>query len=82
MSYAKEKQLQVNMKINKLRETVKAQQEKLQTAAKTTRINHEEWLENVDRWVVGFLEKFEEHCHVMENAIKDRVRREAGEHGR
>jgi choline-phosphate cytidylyltransferase len=25
----------------------------------------EEWVENADRWVVGFLEKFEEGCHSM-----------------
>ena len=24
-----------------------------------------EWVENADRWVSGFLEKFEEGCHVM-----------------
>uniref|UniRef100_A0A0E0MB79 choline-phosphate cytidylyltransferase n=1 Tax=Oryza punctata TaxID=4537 RepID=A0A0E0MB79_ORYPU len=73
VSYVKEKQLQVNMKINKLRETVKAHQEKLQTVAKTAGINHEEWLANADRWVAGFLEKFEEHCHNMETAIKGRI---------
>lgn len=37
----------------------------LQTVAKTAGINHEEWLANADRWVAGFLEKFEEHCHNM-----------------
>jgi hypothetical protein len=25
----------------------------------------EEWVENADRWVAGFLEKFEEGCHSM-----------------
>uniref|UniRef100_A0ACD5TLS1 Uncharacterized protein n=1 Tax=Avena sativa TaxID=4498 RepID=A0ACD5TLS1_AVESA len=78
VSYVKEKQLQVNMKINKLRETVKAQQEKLQTVAKTAGINHEEWLANADRWVAGFLEKFEEHCRVMETAIKGRIQERLG----
>ncbi|EER91863.1 choline-phosphate cytidylyltransferase 2 [Sorghum bicolor] len=73
VSYVKEKQLQVNMKINKLRETVKAHQEKLQTVAKTAGLNHEEWLANADRWVAGFLEKFEQHCHNMETAIKDQI---------
>ena len=100
--FHQEKQLQVNMKINKLRETVKAHQEKvtvlpwdwsvlvskvglllsfawgftdimlcvnyasqLQTVAKTAGLNHEEWLANADRWVAGFLEKFEQHCHNM-----------------
>ncbi|KAL6642615.1 hypothetical protein ACP70R_020796 [Stipagrostis hirtigluma subsp. patula] len=78
VSYVKEKQLQVNMKINKLRETVKAHQEKLQTVAKTAGINHDEWLANADRWVAGFLEKFEQHCHNMETAIKDRIQERLG----
>ncbi|XP_072987071.1 choline-phosphate cytidylyltransferase 2-like [Typha latifolia] len=65
VSYVKEKQLRVNMKITKLRETVKAHQEKLHTV--------EGWVENADRWVAGFLEKFEERCHIMETAIKDRI---------
>ncbi|RLN42200.1 choline-phosphate cytidylyltransferase 2-like [Panicum miliaceum] len=89
VSYVKEKQLQVNMKINKLRETVKAHQEKLQTVAKTAGLNHEEWLANADRWVAGFLEKFEQHCHNMisdesilvtieETAIKDRIQERLG----
>lgn len=37
----------------------------LQTVAKTAGLNHEEWLANADRWVAGFLEKFEQHCHNM-----------------
>ncbi|CAN6283767.1 unnamed protein product [Urochloa humidicola] len=78
VSYVKEKQLQVNMKINKLRETVKAHQEKLQTVAKTAGLNHDEWLANADRWVAGFLEKFEQHCHNMETAIKDRIQERLG----
>ncbi|OAY66593.1 Choline-phosphate cytidylyltransferase 2 [Ananas comosus] len=68
-----EKQLRVNMKINKLRETVKAHQQKLHTVAKTAGMHHEEWVVNADRWVAGFLEKFEEGCHIMETAIKDRI---------
>jgi choline-phosphate cytidylyltransferase len=24
-----------------------------------------DWVENADRWVSGFLEKFEEGCHLM-----------------
>uniref|UniRef100_A0A6V7QY19 choline-phosphate cytidylyltransferase n=1 Tax=Ananas comosus var. bracteatus TaxID=296719 RepID=A0A6V7QY19_ANACO len=73
VSYVKEKQLRVNMKINKLRETVKAHQQKLHTVAKTAGMHHEEWVVNADRWVAGFLEKFEEGCHIMETAIKDRI---------
>ncbi|KAJ1693466.1 hypothetical protein LUZ63_010164 [Rhynchospora breviuscula] len=73
VSYVKEKQLQVNMKINMLRETVKAHQEKLQTVAKTAGMRQEEWVVNADRWIAGFLEKFEERCHIMETAIKCRI---------
>ncbi|RWR81056.1 Cytidyltransferase-like domain-containing protein [Cinnamomum micranthum f. kanehirae] len=72
-----EKQLRVNMGITKLREKVKEQQEKvgktLHTVAKTAGMHHDEWVENADRWVAGFLEKFEEGCHIMETAIKDRI---------
>ncbi|XP_010276757.1 PREDICTED: choline-phosphate cytidylyltransferase 2-like isoform X2 [Nelumbo nucifera] len=73
VSYVKEKQLRVNMGITKLREKVKEQQEKLHTVAKTAGMHHGEWVENADRWVAGFLEKFEEGCHIMETAIKDRI---------
>ncbi|MCO5555364.1 hypothetical protein L7F22_008910 [Adiantum nelumboides] len=69
VSYVKEKQLRVNMGISKLRQKVKEQQErvgeKLNTVAKTAGMHHSEWVENADRWVSGFLEKFEEKCHVM-----------------
>ncbi|KAG1326392.1 Choline-phosphate cytidylyltransferase 2 [Cocos nucifera] len=34
---------------------------------------HDEWVENADRWVAGFLEKFEEGCHSMGTAIKERI---------
>lgn len=37
----------------------------LVTVAKTAGMHHEEWVENADRWVAGFLEKFEEGCHIM-----------------
>lgn len=73
VSYVKEKQLRVNMGITKLREKVKEHQEKLHTVAKTAEMHRNEWIENADRWVAGFLEKFEEHCHIMETAIKDRI---------
>ncbi|XP_058103959.1 choline-phosphate cytidylyltransferase 2-like isoform X3 [Magnolia sinica] len=77
VSYVKEKQLRVNMGITKLREKVKEHQEKvgqkLHTVAKTAGRHHNEWVENADRWVAGFLEKFEEGCHIMETAIKDRI---------
>ncbi|KAJ6809401.1 choline-phosphate cytidylyltransferase 2-like [Iris pallida] len=72
-----EKQLRVNMGITKLREKVKEHQEnvgkKLHTVAKNAGMHHSEWVENADRWVAGFLEKFEEGCHIMETAIKDKI---------
>eukprot|EP01018_Ginkgo_biloba_P012817 Gb_06581 [translate_table: standard] len=64
VSYVKEKQLRVNMGITKLRQKFKEHQEwvgqKLHTVARMTRMHHSEWVENADRWVVGFLEMFEE----------------------
>ncbi|ONK58934.1 uncharacterized protein A4U43_C08F1240 [Asparagus officinalis] len=77
VSYVKEKQLRVNMGITKLREKVKEHQEnvgkKLTTVAKTAGMHHNDWVENADRWIAGFLEKFEEGCHIMETAIKDKI---------
>ncbi|XP_042483763.1 choline-phosphate cytidylyltransferase 2-like isoform X2 [Macadamia integrifolia] len=69
VSYVKEKQLRVNMGITKLRQKVKEHQEKLKIAG----MQHGEWVENADRWVAGFLEKFEESCHIMETVIKVRI---------
>jgi len=37
----------------------------LHTVAKTAGMHNNEWVENADRWVAGFLEKFEEGCHIM-----------------
>ncbi|XP_043698565.1 choline-phosphate cytidylyltransferase 2-like [Telopea speciosissima] len=77
VSYVKEKRLRVNMGLRKLQETVKQQQEKvgekIQTVAKTAGMNHTMWVENADRWVAGFLEMFEEGCHKMGTAIRDRI---------
>ncbi|MFS7962434.1 putative choline-phosphate cytidylyltransferase [Helianthus anomalus] len=77
VSYVKEKRLRVNMELKKLREKVKKQQEKveekIQTVAKTAGMNHNLWVENADRWVAGFLERFEEGCHKMGTAIRDRI---------
>lgn len=79
VSYVKEKQLRVNMGITKLRQKVKEQQErvgqKLNTVAKSAGMHHSEWVENTDRWVSGFLEKFEEGCHLMESAIKTQIQK-------
>ncbi|XP_020269824.1 choline-phosphate cytidylyltransferase 2 [Asparagus officinalis] len=77
VSYVKEKRLRVNMGLKKLREKVKEHQEKvgekLHTVARTAGMLHDEWVENADRWVAGFLEKFEEGCHSMGTAIKERI---------
>lgn len=73
LSYVKEKRLRVNMRLKKLHEKVKEQQEKIQTVAKTARFNRDEWVENADRWVAGFLEMFEERFHKMGTAIRDHI---------
>ncbi|CAH8380853.1 unnamed protein product [Eruca vesicaria subsp. sativa] len=64
-----EKRLRVNMRLKKLHERVKEQQEKIQTV----KMLRNEWVENADRWVAGFLEIFEEGCHKMGTAIRDRI---------
>ncbi|KAL0444444.1 UNVERIFIED_CONTAM: Choline-phosphate cytidylyltransferase 2 [Sesamum latifolium] len=77
LSYVKEKRLRVNMRLKKLQEKVKEHQEKvgekIQTVAKTASIHRNMWVENADRWVAGFLEIFEEGCHKMGTAIRDRI---------
>ncbi|XP_031091620.1 choline-phosphate cytidylyltransferase 1 [Ipomoea triloba] len=77
VSYVKEKRLRVNMRLKKLQEKVKEHQEKvgekIQTVAKTAGMHRNEWIENADRWVAGFLEMFEEGCHKMGTAIRDRI---------
>lgn len=77
VSYVKEKRLRVNMEWKKLRDKVKQHQEKvegkLDVVAKTASVLHDEWVENADRWVVGFLGKFEEGCHSLGTAIKERI---------
>nr|GMD31289.1 choline-phosphate cytidylyltransferase 2 [Ipomoea batatas] len=45
----------------------------IQTVAKTAGMHRNEWIENADRWVAGFLEMFEEGCHKMGTAIRDRI---------
>ncbi|KAK4254631.1 hypothetical protein QN277_009986 [Acacia crassicarpa] len=77
VSYVKEKRLRMDMGFKKLREKVKKQQEKvgekIQTVAKTAGMHRNEWVENADRLVAGFLEMFEEGCHNLGTAIKDRL---------
>ncbi|GER33595.1 choline-phosphate cytidylyltransferase [Striga asiatica] len=76
-SFFLEKRLRVSMRLKKLQEKVKEQQEKvgekIQTVAKTATMNRNMWVENADRWVAGFLEMFEEGCHKMGTAIRDRI---------
>ncbi|RVX03555.1 Choline-phosphate cytidylyltransferase 2 [Vitis vinifera] len=59
------------------KETVKKQRNGdakiIQTVAKTAGMHRNEWVENADRWVAGFLEMFEEGCHKMGTAIRDRI---------
>ncbi|XP_072969423.1 choline-phosphate cytidylyltransferase 1-like isoform X1 [Typha angustifolia] len=73
VSYIKEKRLIVNMGIKNLQDKVKQQQEKVGEKLNTVAKLQEEWVENADRWVAGFLEKFEEGCHSMGTAIKERI---------
>uniref|UniRef100_A0A7N0RJE0 Uncharacterized protein n=1 Tax=Kalanchoe fedtschenkoi TaxID=63787 RepID=A0A7N0RJE0_KALFE len=77
VSFVKEKRLRVNMRLKKLQEKVKEHQEKvgekIQIVAKTAGMHRNEWVENADRWVAGFLEMFEEGCHKMGTAIRDRI---------
>lgn len=82
VSYVKEKRLRVNMSLQKIQEKVKEQQErvgeKVKTVAKTAEMHRNEWVENADRWVAGFLEIFEEGCHKMGTAIRDRIQERLG----
>ncbi|XP_074591357.1 choline-phosphate cytidylyltransferase 2-like isoform X1 [Curcuma longa] len=70
VSYMKEKHLRVNMEFEKIYDKVKEKQEKV---GKKLSVLHDEWVENADRWVVGFLAKFEEGCHQMGTVIKERI---------
>ncbi|KAJ8770543.1 hypothetical protein K2173_018034 [Erythroxylum novogranatense] len=73
VSYVKEKRLRVNMRLKKLQEKVKEQQEKVGEKIQTVAMHRNEWVENADRLVAGFLEMFEEGCHKMGTAIRDRI---------
>ncbi|XWS30945.1 hypothetical protein CRYUN_Cryun23aG0034600 [Craigia yunnanensis] len=73
VSYVKEKRLRVNMRLKKLHEKVKAQQEKVGEKIQTVAMLRDEWVENADRLVAGFLEMFEEGFHKMGTAIRDRI---------
>ncbi|KAJ0018854.1 hypothetical protein Pint_12083 [Pistacia integerrima] len=77
VSYVKEKRLRMNIGLKKLQEKVKKQQEKvgekIQIVVKTAGMHRNEWVENADRLVAGFLEMFEERFHKMGTAIRDRI---------
>ncbi|CAL1352178.1 unnamed protein product [Linum trigynum] len=73
VSYVKEKRLRVNMRLKKLQEKVKEQQERVGEKIQTVAMHRNEWVDNANRWVVGFLEMFEEGCHKMGTAIRDRL---------
>ncbi|KAF2590699.1 hypothetical protein F2Q70_00042086 [Brassica cretica] len=73
VSFVKEKRLRVNMRLKKFQEKVKEQQEKVGEKIQTVKMVRNEWVDNADRWVAGFLEMFEEGCHKMGTAIRDRI---------
>ncbi|KAI5679492.1 hypothetical protein M9H77_00719 [Catharanthus roseus] len=73
VSYVKEKRLRVNRGLKKLQEKVKKQQEKVEEKIETVKKHRNIWVENADRMVAGFLEMFEEGCHRMGTAIRDRI---------
>ncbi|XP_010557019.1 PREDICTED: choline-phosphate cytidylyltransferase 1-like isoform X2 [Tarenaya hassleriana] len=73
VSYVKEKRLRVNMRLKRLQEKVKEHQEKVGEKIQTVKMLRNEWVENADRWVAGFLEMFEEGCHKMGTAIRDHI---------
>lgn len=73
VSYVKEKRLRVNMRLKKLQEKVKEHQEKVGEKIQTVAMHRNEWVENADRLVAGFLEMFEEGCHKMGTAIRERI---------
>ncbi|ESW17973.1 hypothetical protein PHAVU_006G002900 [Phaseolus vulgaris] len=75
VSYVKEKRLRVNRRLKTFQEKVKEHQEKIQTVAKNAGMHRNEWVENADRFVVGFLEMLEEGCHKMGTAIRDQIQK-------
>ncbi|KAK1353542.1 Choline-phosphate cytidylyltransferase [Heracleum sosnowskyi] len=75
VSFVKEKRLRVNIKLQMIQEKVKEHQEKMRTVVKTAEMHRNELVDNADRWVAGFLEMFEERCHKMGTAIRDRIQK-------
>ncbi|KFK31139.1 hypothetical protein AALP_AA6G073800 [Arabis alpina] len=82
VSFVKEKRLRVNMRLKKLQERVKEQQERVGEKIQTVKLLRNEWVENADRWVAGFLEIFEEGCHKMGTAIQERLMKQLSREGR
>ncbi|XP_021901565.1 choline-phosphate cytidylyltransferase 2-like [Carica papaya] len=53
----------------------------IQIVARTAGQHRNTWVENADRLVAGFLEMFEERCHKMGTAIRERIQeRLRGQH--
>ncbi|KAG9132208.1 hypothetical protein Leryth_017071 [Lithospermum erythrorhizon] len=73
VSYVKEKRLKVNRNLKMLQEKVKEHQGIVGQKAKTAEMHRNEWIENADRLVAGFLEMFEEGCHKMGTAIRESI---------
>jgi len=48
-------------------------EERIQIVTRTASMRRNIWVENADRMVAGFLEMFEEGCHKMGTAIRDRI---------
>lgn len=74
LSYVKEKRLRVNRGLKKLQEKVKKQQEKVEEKMQIVAKYRNMWMENADHLVAGFLERFEEGCHRMGSALRDRIK--------
>lgn len=47
----------------------------IQIVTQTATMRRNEWVENADRLVAGFLERFEEGFHKMGTAIRDRIQK-------
>lgn len=78
LSFVKERRLKMNMGMKKLGEKVKQQQEKVGEKIQSVTNLQNEWVENADRLVAGFLELFEEGFHKVETVIKERIQEGLG----
>lgn len=73
VSYVMEQQLRMNKGIKKLSESVRKNRDYLGRNVKAVTNSQAAWVENADRWIGGFLEKFEEGFHFMEKAIQQQI---------